>query len=107
LFGGSLRTREGVKPIQQHQQTQNAARADAGRVLADPALQPDHGQQLAGVLCVPEDASLAKVDGEPHASLNHYSPGAVVNFLHRKVAGIEAAAPAYKRIRIRPMPATG
>lgn len=45
--------------------------------------------------------------GEPHASLNHYSPGAVVNFLHRKVAGIEAVEPGYKRIRIRPMPGGG
>ncbi|GIK74575.1 MAG: alpha-L-rhamnosidase [Chloroflexota bacterium] len=46
-------------------------------------------------------------EGEPHASLNHYSPGAVVNFLHCKVAGIEAAAPGYKRIRIHPMPGDG
>jgi alpha-L-rhamnosidase len=45
--------------------------------------------------------------GEPHESLNHYSPGAVINFLHGKVAGIEAAAPGYKRIRIHPLPGGG
>jgi alpha-L-rhamnosidase len=45
--------------------------------------------------------------GKPYASLNHYSPGAVVNFLHRKVAGIEAALPGYKRIRIQPRPGGG
>lgn len=48
-----------------------------------------------------------KPDGTPNASLNHYSPGAVINFLHRKVAGIEAAKPGYKRIRIHPMPGGG
>jgi alpha-L-rhamnosidase len=45
--------------------------------------------------------------GTPNLSLNHYSPGAVVNFLHRKVAGIEAAEPGYKRINIHPMPGGG
>ena len=28
-------------------------------------------------------------DGVPHESLNHYSKGAVVSFLHRYTAGIE------------------
>jgi alpha-L-rhamnosidase len=45
--------------------------------------------------------------GKPNASLNHYSPGAVINFLHRKVAGIEAAEPGYKRIHIHPLPGGG
>ena len=43
-----------------------------------------------------------KEDGTPHMSLNHYSPGAVVNFLHRSVAGIEAAEAGYLRITIHP-----
>ena len=30
-------------------------------------------------------------DGVPHESLNHYSKGAVVSFLHRYTAGIELA----------------
>jgi alpha-L-rhamnosidase len=31
----------------------------------------------------------------------------VINFLHRQVAGIEAAAPGYKQIRIHPQPGGG
>jgi alpha-L-rhamnosidase len=45
-----------------------------------------------------------KEDGTPWMSLNHYSPGSVINFLHRKVAGINPAEPGYKRITIHPMP---
>jgi alpha-L-rhamnosidase len=40
-------------------------------------------------------------------SLNHYSPGSVVDFLHRKVAGLDAAEPGYRRILIHPMPGGG
>lgn len=46
-------------------------------------------------------------NGKPSLSLNHYSPGSVVNFLHRKVAGIEAAEPGYRRISIHPLPGGG
>jgi len=46
-------------------------------------------------------------DGTPHMSLNHYSPGAIVNFLHRTVAGIQAAEPGYRRIIIHPQPGGG
>jgi alpha-L-rhamnosidase len=46
-------------------------------------------------------------DGTPQLSLNHYSPGAIINFLHRKVAGIEASAPGYKHITIQPLPGGG
>ncbi len=46
-------------------------------------------------------------DGTPQLSLNHYSPGAVVNFLHRVVAGISAAEPGYHRIVIHPRPGGG
>jgi alpha-L-rhamnosidase len=48
-----------------------------------------------------------KADGTPWMSLNHYSPGAVVNFLHRKVAGIAPTEPGYKRFAIHPMPGGG
>ncbi len=48
-----------------------------------------------------------KEDGTPWMSLNHYSPGAVVDFLHRNVAGIAPAEPGYKRIAIHPMPGGG
>lgn len=42
-------------------------------------------------------------------SLNHYSKGAVVTFLHRYVAGIRPIAdePAYRRFEIRPVPGGG
>ncbi len=46
-------------------------------------------------------------DGTPQLSLNHYSPGAVANFLHRTVAGIRAAEPGYRCIDIRPRPGGG
>ena len=42
-------------------------------------------------------------------SLNHYSKGAVVTFLHRYVAGLRPIpdAVAYRRFRVRPMPGGG
>ena len=46
-------------------------------------------------------------DGVPHESLNHYSKGAVVSFLHRYTAGIELLEPAYRRFRVRPRPGGG
>lgn len=44
-------------------------------------------------------------DGSSH-SLNHYSKGAVVAFLHSRVAGIQLVEdhPAYERFRIAPVP---
>jgi alpha-L-rhamnosidase len=46
-------------------------------------------------------------DGVPYESLNHYSKGAVVSFLHRYTAGIERVEPAYRRFRVRPRPGGG
>ncbi len=49
-------------------------------------------------------------DGTPFESLNHYSKGAVVSFLHRYVAGIrllDDARPAYRHFRIEPLPGGG
>ncbi|RZU32065.1 family 78 glycoside hydrolase catalytic domain [Blastococcus saxobsidens] len=46
-------------------------------------------------------------EGVPHESLNHYSKGAVVSFLHRYTAGIEVVEPAYRRFRVRPRPGGG
>ncbi|MGY1808632.1 family 78 glycoside hydrolase catalytic domain [Blastococcus sp. SYSU D00669] len=45
--------------------------------------------------------------GVPHDSLNHYSKGAVVSFLHRYAAGIEPVEPAYRRFRVQPRPGGG
>jgi alpha-L-rhamnosidase len=46
-------------------------------------------------------------DGVPSESLNHYSKGAVVSFLHRYTAGLELVEPAYRRFRVRPRPGGG
>jgi alpha-L-rhamnosidase len=47
-------------------------------------------------------------DGVAHESLNHYSKGAVVSFLHQYVAGLELPAePAYRHFRVRPRPGGG
>ena len=40
-------------------------------------------------------------EGNPHASLNHYSKGAVIGFLHRYVAGLQVLEPGYRRFRRR------
>ena len=48
-------------------------------------------------------------DGSAHASLNHYSKGAVISFLHSRVAGIQLLdeSPAYRRFRVAPAPGGG
>ena len=46
-------------------------------------------------------------EGVPHESLNHYSKGAVISFLHRYTAGIELVEPAYRRFLVRPRPGGG
>jgi alpha-L-rhamnosidase len=45
--------------------------------------------------------------GVPHASLNHYSKGAVAAFLHRYVAGLRPAGPGYRSFEVRPRPGGG
>jgi alpha-L-rhamnosidase len=37
-------------------------------------------------------------------SFNHYALGAVADWLHRTVAGLEPAAPGYRRVRVAPQP---
>ncbi|UTT69936.1 glycoside hydrolase family 78 protein [Arthrobacter sp. DNA4] len=48
-------------------------------------------------------------DGIPHQSLNHYSKGAVVSFLHRYTAGLRQAhgSAGWERIVIEPRPGAG
>ena len=43
-------------------------------------------------------------DGVPHESLNHYSKGAVVSFLHRYVAGLQRLEPTWTPVPRRPAP---
>lgn len=46
-------------------------------------------------------------DGVPHESLNHYSKGAVISFLHRYVAGLQRLEPTWRRFRVHPRPGDG
>ncbi|PLS31172.1 alpha-L-rhamnosidase [Bifidobacterium margollesii] len=40
--------------------------------------------------------------GHPTESLNHYSKGAVITFLHEYTAGLKATAPGYRSFTVRP-----
>jgi len=42
-------------------------------------------------------------NGEVTGSLNHYAFGAVVGFIYRRIAGINAAEPGFRRIRLSPL----
>ncbi|CAM5467896.1 family 78 glycoside hydrolase catalytic domain [Leifsonia shinshuensis] len=55
-----------------------------------------------GATTVWESWSGIDADGNPHESLNHYSKGAVIAFLHEYVAGIRPAEPGYTKVDIRP-----
>ena len=45
--------------------------------------------------------------GKVKESLNHFSMGAVVGFLHRYVAGLQILEPGYRRFAVRPRPGAG
>lgn len=46
-------------------------------------------------------------EGNPHHSLNHYSYGAIGNWLYQVVAGLAPGAPAYKHVLFHPRPGGG
>lgn len=50
-------------------------------------------------------------DGTPNPegmnSYNHYAYGSVMEFVYRRIAGIEAAAPGFRKVRITPHPCKG
>ena len=48
-----------------------------------------------------------RADGSVHESLNHYSKGAVISFLHRYVAGLQRLEPTWTRFRVAPRPGGG
>ena len=73
---------------------------------------PGHRAVLAhmvdrGATTVWEDWGGVDADGTPHASLNHYSKGAVISFLHQYVAGLQLVEPGYRRFRVAPRPGGG
>jgi alpha-L-rhamnosidase len=41
-------------------------------------------------------------DGKPQMSLNHYSKGAVISFLHHNVVGLKATRPGYQEFVVQP-----
>jgi alpha-L-rhamnosidase len=41
-------------------------------------------------------------DGKPQMSLNHYSKGAVISFLHHNVVGLKAIRPGYQEFVVQP-----
>jgi alpha-L-rhamnosidase len=45
--------------------------------------------------------------GNASHSLNHYSKGAVVSFLHRYLAGLQLVEPGWRRFRVAPRPGGG
>jgi alpha-L-rhamnosidase len=46
-------------------------------------------------------------DADGAGSLNHYSKGAVISFLHTHTAGLQPLDPAYRRFRVAPRPGGG
>ncbi len=60
-----------------------------------------------GATTVWEEWGGIDADGNPHASLNHYSKGAVIGFLHQYVAGLQLVEPGYRRFRVAPHPGHG
>jgi len=50
-------------------------------------------------------------DGTPNPngmnSYNHYAYGAMMEFVYRRIAGIEATTPGYEKVRIEPIPTKG
>ena len=59
-----------------------------------------------GATTVWEEWGGVDADGNPHASLNHYSE-AVISFLHRYVAGLRPVEPGYRRFLVQPCPGGG
>jgi alpha-L-rhamnosidase len=47
------------------------------------------------------------IDGVAKHSLNHYSKGAVISFLHQYVAGLQLVDAGYRKVRIAPRPGGG
>ncbi len=60
-----------------------------------------------GATTIWETWDAVREDGSGFGSHNHYSKGVVVEFFYRRVAGIEIAAPGYRRIRFQPTPGGG
>jgi alpha-L-rhamnosidase len=60
-----------------------------------------------GATTIWENWESARAGGTVADSLNHYSKGAVISFLHRYTAGLQATEPGYRRFRVAPRPGGG
>jgi alpha-L-rhamnosidase len=60
-----------------------------------------------GATTIWENWEPARDDATMADSLNHYSKGAVISFLHRYTAGLQIAEPGYRRFRVAPRPGGG
>ena len=71
----------------------------------------DNGTRLAtGFLSTPDLLPMLAEHGHldvPHESLNHYSKGAVISFMHRYVAGLVRLEPTWRRFLVQPRPGGG
>jgi alpha-L-rhamnosidase len=86
----------------------NTGNADVAYELLFQDTEPSWlGMVDRGATTVWERWDGVSADGVPHESLNHYSKGAVISFLHRYTAGIELVEPAYRRFRVQPRPGGG
>jgi alpha-L-rhamnosidase len=66
-----------------------------------------HMTEHGGATTIWEEWDGVRADGTVSASLNHYSKGAVISFLHRYVAGLQLVEPGYRRFRVAPWPGAG
>ena len=76
------------------------------------ALLPDGTVNLSNDQAGGGSASSADFDPEDQSapsmtSFNHYAYGAVGDWLYRRVAGLEALEPGWKRFRVKPLPGGG
>jgi alpha-L-rhamnosidase len=60
-----------------------------------------------GATTIWEDWDGLQPDGTPRHSLNHYSKGAVISFLHRYVAGLQPLEAGWRRFLVQPLPGGG
>jgi alpha-L-rhamnosidase len=58
--------------------------------------------QKKGATTIWEGWNGIDAEGNIDASLNHYSKGAVISFMHRYIAGLKSTAPAYKDFIVKP-----
>ena len=65
------------------------------------------GMLDAGATTIWEGWDSVKPDGSVTSSLNHFSMGAVIGYLHRYVAGLRLVEPGYRRFRVQPVPGGG